>query len=372
MDRLAVGILCHPTLGGSGVVASELARELDRRGHRVHLFAPATPPRLAADPGGVHLELCAGAPYPLFAEPPHDLAAASRLLELERSLGLDVLHAHYALPHAVTALVAAAATADAGRRLPVVTTLHGTDITIVGTDPTYLHLTRFALSRSDAVTCVSRSLADATRDRLVDDAELHVIPNFVDAPLAPRGTPEAEPPLAVHASNLRPVKRTPALVRAFTTATAPGSGAEDARLRIVGDGPDADALRRLGRELGLGPRLELVPAASHVDDHLAEASLYVQASREEAFGLSALEAMAAGLPVLSTAVGGAPEVVEDGVTGRLVELDDETGFASSLRELLVDQALRVGMGARGRERAVRLFGREAIVDRYEALYRTVL
>jgi len=160
-------------------------------------------------------------------------------------------------------------------------------------------------------------------------------------------------------------------VRSFARATAPGSGVEFARLRVVGEGPDSDEVRRLGSELGLGPRLELAPATARIEEHLAEASLYVQASREESFGLSALEAMAAGLPVLSTAVGGVPEVVEGGVTGILTDLGDEAGFASSLRRLLAEDALREQLGKRGRERAARLFDREAIVDRYEALYRRV-
>jgi len=345
----------------------------------VHVFAHAVPPRLAA--GGEHaveVHVSGGTPYPLFAAPPHDLAAISRVLDVERTSGLDVLHAHYALPHAVSAIVASEATADEGRRLPVVTTLHGTDITIIGSDPAYLPTTRFALARSAAVTCVSRSLAERTEQLLLDGAplpsgDLRVIPNFVDtlafhpaASDAPGG-----PPLAIHVSNLRPVKRVPQLLRAFALATAPGSGAESARLHVIGDGPDLPAVRALVDELGLSARVTLLPPQAQVAPHLAAADLYVQASREEAFGLSALEAMSCGLPVLSTRVGGVPEVVGHGSTGLLVDLGDETGFASSLRSLLVDHDTRRRMGTEARRQVEHKFAREAIVDRYEALYEGV-
>ncbi|MDF1797846.1 MAG: N-acetyl-alpha-D-glucosaminyl L-malate synthase BshA [Planctomycetota bacterium] len=372
-------MLCHPTIGGSGVIASELALSLAARGHSVHVFAHAVPPRLTkGDQHAVRVHVSGGTPYPLFPAPPHDLAAISRVLDVERSLGLDVLHAHYALPHAVSAIVASEATADEGRRLPVVTTLHGTDITIVGSDPAYLPTTRFALARSAAVTCVSRSLAERTEALLLGgqplpSGELHVIPNFVDTDAfrPPPGGAPTGPPVAIHVSNLRPVKRVPELVRAVAAATEPGSGAEHARLHLLGDGPDLPAVRALVEALGLAARVRLLPAQAEVAPHLAAASLYVQASREEAFGLSALEAMSCGLPVLSTRVGGVPEVVEQDSTGLLVDLGDEAGFASSLRRLLVDHDTRRRMGAEGRRQVEHKFAREAIVDRYEALYRRV-
>ena len=382
MERtLSIGVLCHPTYGGSGVVASELALSLAHRGHRVHLFSHQVPPRLAHSPGNVQVHVSQGLPYPLFSSTPHDLAVTSSVLRVHRAEGLDILHAHYALPHALSALVArAAAEMDRTRPAPrVVTTLHGTDITIVGSDPSYAPLTQYLIAASDAATAVSQSLARESKAHFCLDTgpacTIEVIPNFVDlerfhpASYGP-GQPEkgAEPAHAVHVSNFRPVKRVPWLVEAFARATE----GTDARLTLVGDGPDRAVCARRVQELELSARVCFLGERDALPELLAPADVFLLTSHEESFGLSALEAMACGVPVLATAVGGVPEVIRDGVTGVLIDADDQDGFAVRLRELFGDRVALAEMGVRAREDVARRFSRDGVVTQYEELYRRVL
>ena len=382
MKRLKIGIVCHPTYGGSGVVASELALSLADRGHELHLFSHEVPPRLARSAGPVEMHVSQGVPYPLFHSTPHDLAITSRILSLHRSVGLDIIHAHYALPHAVSAFLArAAARADRGRPAPrVVTTLHGTDITLVGNDPSYQPLTQFAILASDAVTAVSRSLAERTRENFCDEVEpcrIEVIPNFVDlerfhpgaGDLPGRLSKSGEgPPIVVHVSNFRAVKRVPWLVRAFALAT---HGTE-AELVLVGDGPDQDRCRELARELGLAARVRFLGTRDALPQLLAPADVFALSSSDESFGLSALEAMACATAVVGTAVGGVPEVVTDGVDGLLSAAEDLEGYAEALRTLLVDRERAREMGRAARRSAEERFDRRKIVLLYEALYRRLL
>ena len=355
------------------MVASELALSLAEAGHCVHMFSHEVPPRLARSCGPVEMHVAQGVPYPLFHSTPHDLAITSRILELHRTQGLDVLHAHYALPHAVSALTArSAAQQDPSRPAPkVVTTLHGTDITLVGNDPSYASLTHYAITASDAVTAVSQDLARSTQENFGDAVsccQIEVIPNFVDLDLfhPGAGEPRADgPPTVVHVSNFRTVKRVPWLVRAFAAA----SEVEDARLILVGDGPDQDECRRLVGELGLGPRVTFLGTRDALPELLAPADVYALASAEESFGLSALEAMACGTPVVATDVGGVSEVVEDGVSGHLAPATDLEAFARCLADLLGDRDRARAMGERARARAEEHFGRRVIVARYEDLYR---
>jgi N-acetyl-alpha-D-glucosaminyl L-malate synthase BshA len=374
---LEIGILCHPTYGGSGVVASELALSLAERGHRVHLFSHAVPPRLAQACVPVEMHVSQGLPYPLFSSTPHDLAITSCILRVHRNTALDLLHAHYALPHAVSAILARSAAAlDGTRSAPkVVTTLHGTDITIVGSDPSYAPLTQFVIAASDAATAVSESLAADTKRHFCSEAgaacEIEVIPNFVDTerfrPL-PDGRPGGGPPLAVHVSNFRPVKRVPWLVEAFGRATA-GTAA---RLMLVGDGPDQAAARRRAQELGLGARVSFLGERDALPELLAPADLFLLASEEESFGLSALEAMSCGVPVVATRVGGIPEVVLDGVTGLLAAKDDQGAYAARIAELLFDRSRAARLGTSARALVLERYRREEIVARYELVYRRVL
>lgn len=375
-DHLRIGILCHPTYGGSGVVASELALTLADRGHQVHLFSHEVPPRLARSPGPVRMHLSQGLPYPLFSSTPHDLAITSKVLEVHRASGIDILHAHYALPHAVSAILArAAAEADRSRPAPrVVTTLHGTDVTIVGKDPSYAPLTQFLISSSDAATAVSEDLARVTREHFCLETGLpcgiEVIPNFVDTDrFRPGCVPESNGPAqAVHVSNFRPVKRVPWLVEAFAEAT---QGTE-AMLTLVGDGPDHSASCRRAEELGIADRVLFLGERDALPELLAPADVFLLTSREESFGLSALEAMSCGLPVVATAAGGVPEVVRQGETGLLSDVEDRPAFVSNLKALLGDRERAARMGTEARRDVLERYGRTSVVVRYEELYRRVL
>lgn len=379
--KLRIGILCHPTYGGSGVVASELALSLADSGHDVHVFSHEVPPRLARSPGLVQMHRAQGVPYPLFHSTPHDLAITSAILDVHRASGLDILHAHYALPHAVSAYLArAAAASDKGRPAPrIVTTLHGTDITLIGNDPSYAPLTQFVIAASDAVTTVSHWLARETRARfcLEESAPcgIEVIHNFVDTDwFSPSSRREAsacrrtDGPTVVHVSNFRPVKRVPWLVRAFAAALK----GRAATLVLVGDGPDQLECRTIARELGISERVLFLGERDVLPELLAPADVFALSSSSESFGLSALEAMSCGTPVVATDVGGVSEVVEHGITGLLSPVDDLEAFATNLASLLFSPGAAAKMGAAARESAVRRFGRSAIVAQYEALYLRVL
>jgi N-acetyl-alpha-D-glucosaminyl L-malate synthase BshA len=374
--RLSIGVLCHPTYGGSGVLASELALSLADRGHIVHLFSHEVPPRLARSEGPVQMHVSQGLPYPLFSSTPHDLAVTSSILRVHRDEGLDILHAHYALPHAVSAILArSAAEADPGGRPPprVVTTLHGTDITIVGSDPSYAPLTQYLLSASDAATAVSHSLARDTARHFCAGASpcaIEVIHNFVDtvrfAPLAAGA--KGKHPRAVHVSNFRPVKRVPWLIEAFARATT-GTQAE---LVLVGDGPTRPDASDTARKLGLGRRVRFMGERDALPELLSPADVFLLSSSEESFGLSALEAMSCGVPVVATAVGGVPEVIRDGETGLLAPADDIARYSERIRELLFDPARARAMGKAARDDVLARFARDPIVAQYEDLYRRVL
>jgi N-acetyl-alpha-D-glucosaminyl L-malate synthase BshA len=370
---LRIGIVCHPTYGGSGVVASELALTLAERGHCVHLFSQNVPPRLARASGPVEMHVAQGFPYPLFQSPPHDLAITSEILTVHRTSGLDVLHAHYAIPHAVSGYLArAAAQSDTTRSAPkLVTTLHGTDITLVGSDPSYAPLTEFVIAQSDAVTAVSRDLAQRTQATFPAlRREVHVIHNFVDTLAFRPSDPERAhvTPTVVHVSNFRPVKRVPWLIECFAQAARD----IEARLVLVGDGPQMPAARAKVRECGLGERVIFLGERDALPQLLSEADVFALSSSEESFGLSALEAMACGTAVVATRVGGVSEVFEHEREGLLCDVDDREGFARHLRQLLTDRSLAQRLGSAGRLRAVNEFERHAVVARYEALYRQLL
>jgi N-acetyl-alpha-D-glucosaminyl L-malate synthase BshA len=376
-ERLRIGVLCHPTYGGSGVVASHLAIKHAESGHEGHLFSQEVPPRLAISAGMVQMHRAQGVPYPLFHSTPHDLAITSAILDVHRASGLDILHAHYALPHAVSAYLArSAAETDGGRPAPrTVTTLHGTDITLVGNDPSYAPLTQFVIQASDAATAVSHWLARETVERFCPQMRngtgIEVIPNFVDTarfhPEAGSGAPLCGGrgcPVAVHVSNFRAVKQVPWLVSAFARASA----GREARLVLVGDGPEQAASRATAFELGVADKVLFLGERDALPELLAPADVFVLASRQESFGLSALEAMSCGTPVVSTDSGGIVEVVDHGVTGLLSPLDELDAFAGNLATLLFDAPRARAMGAAARAVALERFRWEHIVRRYVDLY----
>jgi len=377
VSPLRVGIACFSTFGGSGVIAVEVAASLARRGHRVHVFSDEVPGRM--DPGRENLWFHAVEvrDYPQLKHPPYSLALTSKLVEVARRERLDLVHAHYAVPHAASAYLARQVIAAEGTVAPpkIVTTLHGTDITLVGSDPSFLALTRFSIAASDAVTTPSAWLREATFAALdVPRAvAIEVVPNFVDterfAPVA--SAVAARGGVLVHVSNFRPLKRVDDVVRVFARvrAAAPGAGAI---LRLVGDGPERPRVAALARELGVDGAVEMLGERIDLPDVLRGADAFLLTSETESFGLAALEAMACGVPVVASAVGGVPEVVTDGESGFLRPAGDVAGMAEAALRLLTDHALAARMAAAARRRAETTFRREPAVDRYLDVYRRAL
>jgi N-acetyl-alpha-D-glucosaminyl L-malate synthase BshA len=372
-----IGITCYPTYGGSGVVATELGLALASRGDEVHFISYALPTRLALPRPRVAFHEVVAPTYPLFVSPPYTLALATKMAEVAAHVKLDLLHVHYALPHAISAILAREMSADSGNgKLKVVTTLHGTDITIVGQDRSYLPITRFGIEKSDAVTAVSRHLADVTVRELGVRRQVEVIPNFVDAQLyRPDGAsayartlcPEGE--FAVlHVSNFRPVKRIADVLGIFDRIRRKIS----ARLLLVGDGPDRSLAERLAAELGIEDRTLFLGNVAAIETILPVAKIFLLPSDSESFGLAALEAMACGVPVIGTAAGGLPEVVVDGETGFLRPVGDVDGMARAGLELLEDQERWHRFSTAARRRAVDRFPTDAIVARYRELYERTL
>ncbi len=361
---------CHPTLGGSGIVATELATALARRGHQVHLAACRRPYRLRADAGVVFHKVNIPE-YPLFMYPPHDLSLANKLAEIVRQFDIDVIHAHYAIPHAITALLARQIAGVARAR--VVTTLHGTDITLVGSLVEFYHLTRHAMLQSDGLTAVSNWLAAETVRRFELPAAPEVIHNFVDSErFRPDGRapyPEAgEPFHLLHASNLRPVKRVADVVRVFAGVQAQ----LPARLTILGEGPEKGLAQELAAELGLCGKIAFASTADDVPAVMRSAHLNLLLSDHESFGLSALEGMACGTPVAASDSGGLPEVIAEGRTGLLCPVGEVACTVVKAAALLKDRAEWERMSRTAAADARERFGVERVVPRYEALYERVL
>lgn len=369
-----VAVLLHSGAGGSGVVATELGLALAGRGHAVHFVAEQVPFRLTElDTPNVAYHQVESFAYPLFGAPLTTLAEASKLAEVIEEYQIDLVHAHYALPHATAALLAR----EMVRRPPaVITTLHGTDVTLVGLDRAYLRATQHAINRSDVVTAVSRYLATYTSSEMGIERPIRVIPNAVDHErFKPGGDPalrrryaHPDEKLLVHVSNFRPVKRAPDVVRIFAALV------EDvkARLVMIGDGPERHQAARLAKALGVAERVSFLGSFPRIEGVLAVSDLFVLPSEQEAFGLAALEAMAAGVPVVASRVGGIPEVVEDGVTGILCEPGDITAMAAAARALLSDPDRHARFAEAGRERALEQFGEENVVPRYLEAYEVAL
>lgn len=360
---MKIGIACYPTYGGSGVVASELGRALRRRGHKVHLFSYKVPFKVDQRRDGICFHEVRDPRYPLFEHPSYGMALAAEIAHVARNKGLDVLHAHYAYPHSISALLAREILRP--QRLSIVTTLHGTDITLVGRDARFAPLVRHAIEASDRVTSVSRWLADRTREIFEARRAIDLIPNFVDPRVfRPRGRRRG-PPTLVHVSNFRPIKRPRDAVEVFRRVFR---RVPTARMMMVGDGPELGPTREYAARLGLGNRVRFIAPRVHVADVIARAHVMVVTSETEAFGLVALEAMACGVPVVATRCGGIEELVCEGYTGFLQPVGDIEGLAEAAVRLLRDPARAAEMGRAGRQAAVERYGTDAVVASYEALY----
>jgi N-acetyl-alpha-D-glucosaminyl L-malate synthase BshA len=371
---MKIGISCYPTYGGSGVVATELAMALSEGGDEVHVLSYALPSRLAFLNPRIFYHEVRVPSYPLFDYPPSSLALATKLVEVAEHAGLDLVHVHYAVPNAVSAVLAREMLEP--RRLPVVTTLHGTDITLIGADPSYRATTRFGIERSDAVTAVSEYLRRETCAELGVRRPIEVIYNFVDAarfdpasgrPGARRWAAPGER-VVVHVSNFRPLKRVLDVVEIFRRVRE----RMPARLLMIGDGPDRALAEQRCRDLGICDAITFIGNMPMVEEGLAGADLFLLTSETESFGLAALEAMACAVPVVASDVGGLPEVVVDGETGYLRPVGDVEAMAEAALAILGDPDLARRFSAASRERAVTVFDQPRAVARYRALYERVL
>ena len=370
-----IGIVCYASMGGSGIVATELGKALADRGHGVHIISADQPFRLTGFHPGLSLHQVSTPSYPLFHEPQYLLSVANRIVRVAREECLDVVHAHYAVPHATAAVLARQVLAAHGGPAPaVVTTLHGTDITVVGADPSYSEIVTFSIAQSDAVTAVSQSLRRSTELELGVTRAIDVIPNFLDCAAYERvdvpslrqrytrGEPGAR--VVVHVSNFRPVKRIDSVVEVFARIAA----AVPAVLLLIGDGPEVALARRLTHQLGLTSRVSFLGAQESLVPLLSIADLFLLPSAQESFGLAAAEAMACGVPVVASDAGGLPEVIDHGVTGFLHPVGAIDAMAESGIALLRDAGLHERLSTVAARRVRERFCTERIVPMYEALY----
>jgi len=371
---MRIGITCYPTYGGSGVVATELGIELAARGHEIHFISYAMPIRLNNASERISFHEVEVTTYPLFDHPPYALALATKMAEVAESASLDLLHVHYAIPHSVSALLARMMAAP--RKLPFITTLHGTDITLVGSDRSYLPITRFSIEQSDGVTAISNYLRERTIREFEIKRPIDVIPNFVNCDLYKRSNdakarakfaPNGEP-ILMHLSNFRPVKRVTDAIEIFALVREK----IPAKLVMIGDGPDRGAAEYVVRKKKLSKDVFFLGKQLTVQDKLGLADLFLLPSDEESFGLAALEAMACEVPVVATHVGGVPEVVTHGVDGYLFEPRDVPNAAKYALEILTRPDRGRMMGEMARVNARRRYCSNDIIPQYEAYFDKVL
>jgi N-acetyl-alpha-D-glucosaminyl L-malate synthase BshA len=374
-----IGIICYASVGGSGIVATELGKALARRGHQVHFISTETPFRLGEFQAGLSFHQVLTPTYPLFREPQYLLSLSNKIVQVAREFSLDVIHAHYAIPHATAGFLSRQVLGAHGGKAPrVVTTLHGTDITLVGSDPSYSEIVAFSIEQSDRVTAVSQSLRASTYEELGVKREILVIPNFLDCSIHRRQRvgdlrrrfvgKDEHAKIVIHVSNFRPVKRIDAVMAIFDRIRRE----VPAHLLLVGDGPELATAYRLAREFGIATLVHSLGAQEEVVPLLSIADLFLLPSAQESFGLAALEAMACEVPVVASRVGGLPEVIEHGVSGFLHPLDGLDEMAASgvmlLRDCEKHRAIAQAACARVREE----FCAEKIVPMYEACYQSVV
>jgi L-malate glycosyltransferase len=376
---MRIGITCYPTYGGSGVVATELGIELAALGHEVHFISYSQPFRLNGRDGGIFYHEVPVSNYPLFEFPPYDLALASRMAEVADFYELDLLHVHYAIPHSVSALLARQMLAGR-RKLPFVTTLHGTDITLVGLDRSYLPITRYAIQESDGVTSISEYLKDKTLADFGVTRDIAVVPNFVNCNVYQPYQDESKRALErarfarpdekilIHLSNFRPVKRVVDVVKVFAQVAAQ----VPAQLILVGDGPDRSAAEWLAHDLKIHSRIHFLGKQERVNELLPLADLMVMPSELESFGLAALEAMACKVPSIATRVGGVPELIDHGETGLLYPVGAVDDMAKGALALLTDPDRLQTMRDAGRKAAQKRFCSTLVIPKYVEFYESLL
>jgi L-malate glycosyltransferase len=370
-----IGITVYPTYGGSGIVGSELGKELATRGHTVHFISSALPTRLTELNERVRFHEVEMMSYPLFEHQPYTLALATKMATVAETENLDLLHVHYAIPHSISGILARESLKPK-RYLPVITTLHGTDITLVGADRSYLPITRYGIVQSDGVTAISHYLKEATKEIFQFD-DIEIIPNFIcqtdyarhpvdelRSSLAPQGEP-----LLVHVSNFRPVKRPVDCIEILARVLQKGV---NTRLVMVGGGSERTNVEHRARCLGVYEKCVFVGKQPNIVDYLSAADVLLLPSEQESFGLAALEAMACEVPVIASRVGGIPEVVTDGETGCLSEVGDVDKMADDAARLLSDATLRREMGKRARESAVSRYRTDIVIPKYIEFYERVL
>jgi N-acetyl-alpha-D-glucosaminyl L-malate synthase BshA len=371
---MKIGITCYPTYGGSGVVATELGKELALRGHEVHFVSYALPFRLSLASPRIFFHEVEVSAYPLFEYKPYTLALANQMLQVAVEEDLDILHVHYAIPHSVSAYLAKQMMAP--RKLPVITTLHGTDISLVGSDRSYLAITRFSIERSDGVTSISEHLRSRTLREFGVQHPIELIPNFVNcSEFIKREVCEFrrqfardEEKILIHVSNFRPVKRVTDVVEIFDRVQKK----VPSQLLMVGDGPDRANAEYLAAIKKIRDKVHFVGKQEAINEHLGIADLLLLPSDDESFGLVALEAMACQVPVIASKVGGLPEVVRDGVDGYLIPPRAVDDMAEQALEILTDAALAEELGVHGRERAEANFCTSIVIPRYVEYYKQII
>ncbi len=373
---MKIGITCYPVYGGSGVVATELGKALAARGHQIHFIAYSLPFRLAHVTENITFHEVNVNTYPLFEYPPYSLALTSKMVDVVQYEKLDLLHVHYAIPHATSAVLARQILDEKALAVPIVTTLHGTDITIVGQDPSFAPVVTYSINQSDGVTAVSDFLRRETFDHFDINNEIEVIPNFIDTnrfhrlnkehfkrALCPNGEK-----VMVHVSNFRPVKNATQVVEVFHRLRQEGL---PVKLLMVGDGPDRAPSEHLARELGVYDDVRFLGKQDPVEEILSIADVFVMPSGSESFGLAALEAMACSVPAICSDVGGLPELLGDSAGGCLCPLGDIDAFTECAHRILTDDELQAHMAEAARARAVDAFDIDTIIPHYEAYYERV-
>ena len=372
---MTIGIVCYPTFGGSGVLATELGKALADKGHGIHFITYQQPVRLTGFSANLYFHEVRVPTYPLFDFPPYETALASTMVDVVRNNQVDLLHVHYAIPHASAAYMAKQILAEEGIHIPFITTLHGTDITLVGKDKTYAPVVTFSINQSDAITAVSHNLREETLSNFAITKDISVIHNFVDTQRFAKHPIDAfkkviapnEEKIVLHASNFRKVKRIADVIHTFNKIQQE----IPSKLLLVGDGPERPAAEELCRSLGIFENTRFVGKQQDMEDIYAIADLFLLPSEYESFGLSALEAMAAGTPVIATNTGGIPEVVTHGINGLLSEIGDVKSMSRQAISLLSNPALLQQYSNAAKEQAIK-FDIVNIVPQYEKLYAEVL